>query len=113
MDLKGAADWIAWAGVVLPLAALAWSAVFYVRTKRREISHQEYSRFFEVMGHLGHQGGSIASKMAAAYELRRFPEYHEVILRLCEQASFEGPASEMLRKEMLLTADVLRKGMQI
>jgi len=107
MELKGATDWIAWGGIVLPFAALAWSAVFYVKTKRREILHQEYERFFEVMDHLGTAGGSIASKMAAAYELRKFPEYRDVIVRLCTQAIYEGPASEMLKNEMLLTAEAL------
>jgi hypothetical protein len=61
------------------------------------------------MDHLGQGGGSIASKMAAAYELRKYPQYSEVIIRLCEQAIFEGPAAEMLRQEMLLTAEIMRK----
>ena len=102
-------EWIAWAGIVIPLIALAWSAVFYVRAKRREVHHQEYQRFFEITDHLGQQGGSIASKMAAAYELRKYPEYKEVILNICEKAPVTGGAAKMLAEEMEATASFLSK----
>ncbi len=97
-------DWIAWAGIVLPLISLSWAACFYVLTRRREVHHQEYERFFSVMDHLGQGGGSIASKVAAAYELRKYPKYRDVIIRVCEVAKVEGPAAEMLRDELRLTA---------
>jgi len=108
MGLTTIQDWIAWAGVVLPLASLAWAACFYVLTRRREVQHQEFERFFKVMDHLGHENGSIASKMAAAYELRKYPQYRETIIRLCEGADIRGPAAQMLRDEMALTAEHMR-----
>ncbi|MBX9885322.1 MAG: hypothetical protein K2X68_10155 [Novosphingobium sp.] len=101
-------EWIAWAGVVIPLAALAWSAVVYAIAQRRAVMNAEYERFFQIMDHLGQNGGSIASKMAAAYELRKFPQYKEVIINLCEKADLEGPAAKMLRDELAETARVLR-----
>jgi hypothetical protein len=110
MGLSTAGEWIAWAGVVLPLAALAWSAVFYTLVRQREVHHQEYHRFFEIMDHLGQQGGSIASKMAAAYELRKYPEYRDVIINICEKAKVDGAAAQMLREEMLATAEFLKAG---
>jgi hypothetical protein len=66
MGLHSIQDWIAWAGVVVPLCALSWAAIFYTLTRRREVQHQEFERFFKVMDQLGHSNGSIASKMAAA-----------------------------------------------
>lgn len=69
----------------------------------------EYQRFFEITEHLGREGGSIASKMAAAYELRKYPEYRDVILNICEKTIIAGPAAEMLKAELLATADFLRK----
>ena len=108
MNLTTPGEWIAWAGVVLPLAALAWSAVFYTLARRREVAHQEYQRFFQIMDHLGQQGGSIASKMAATFELRKYPEYADVIINICEKADLKGPASDMLREEMLATAEFLK-----
>lgn len=108
LGLSTAAEWIAWAGVVIPLAALAWSAVSYTLAHRREVQHQEYQRFFQIMDHLGQSGGSIASKMAAAYELRKYPEYADVIINVCEKAKVDGGAADMLKDEMLATAIFLR-----
>ena len=59
------------------------------------------------MDHLGQSGDSIASKMAAAYELRKYPEYKDVITRMCRQTETVGSVSKMLKDEMLLTADFL------
>lgn len=109
MNLSTAGEWIAWGGVVVPLLALAWSAVAYSLAKRHEVRHQQYQRFFQIMDHLGQPGGSIASKMAAVYELRKYPEYAEVIINICEKAEIEGPASAMLRDEMAATADYMRR----
>jgi len=102
-------EWVAWAGIVIPLLGMGWAAIFYVVTRRREVHFQEFERVFKVMDHLGQSGGSIASKMAAAYELRKYPEYKDVIIRMCEQAEAQGPAAKMLKAEMLLTAEFLRK----
>ena len=109
MNLSTAGEWIAWAGVVVPLIALAWSAVTYSIAKRHEVKHQEYQRFFQIMDHLGHQDSSIASKMAAAFELRKYPQYAEVVVNICEKAEIEGTASEMLKDEMRATAEFMRR----
>ena len=102
-------DWIAYLGLALPLGVLAWSAAVYALAVRRQNSHARYERFFEVVEHLGQDGGSIAAKMAAAFELRKYPEYREVILRLCDKVGIEGPSAEMLREELQLTAEFLRR----
>jgi len=109
MNLSTAGEWIAWAGVVVPLIALAWSAATYSLAKRREVKHQEYQRFFQIADHLGQQGGSVASKMAAAFELRKYPQYAEVVVNICEKAEIEGPASKMLKEEMRATAEFMRR----
>jgi hypothetical protein len=108
MNLSSPGEWLAWAGVVVPLAALAWAAVFYTISHRREVSHQEYKRFFEVTNHLGDHGGSIASKMAAAFELRRYPQYKSVTINICERTEVKGPSAQMLIDELQATADFLR-----
>ena len=108
MELKTVGEWIAWAGIVIPLAALAWSAVFFTVARRRELQHQEYQRFFEITDHLGHEGGSIASKMAAAYELRKYPEYASVILNICEKSEIVGPSAKMLKDELAATAESIK-----
>lgn len=61
-------DWIAWAGLVLPLATLAWVALYFVLTRRNEIKHKRYEKFLELMNLVGARDASIAGKMAAVYE---------------------------------------------
>lgn len=102
-------NWMTWVAAIVPLWVIAWSAYHYVHTRRFDEQEKRYIRFFLVMDHLGKDGGSIASKMAAAYEMRKFPEYADVIIRLCEQASVQGASAEMLKTEMKLTADYMRK----
>ena len=97
-------DWIAWAGVVLPLATLAWAAVYFVLNWRGELKHKRYQKFFELMELVGKQDSSIAGKMAAVYEMRKYPEYSDVIIRLCIDAQIHGHAKELLEREFDLTA---------
>lgn len=104
-------EWIAWAGLALPLVALAWAALWYVSTRRREIRHQEFERFFFVMDKIGQEEGSIASKVAAVYELRKYPQYRDVIIRVCDnsQQHVVGASAQMLVDEMALTAEAMRR----
>lgn len=97
-------DWIAWAGLVLPLATLAWAALYFVLTWRNEIKHKRYEKFFELMNLVGARDASIAGKMAAVYEMQKYPEYREVIIRLCRDAKIDGEAKELLEREFDLTA---------
>lgn len=98
-------DWIAWAGLVLPLSALSWAAVFFVKTWRGEIMHKRYQKFFSLMDIIGGpEDVSIVGKMAAIYELKRYPEYREVILRLCRDLTIVGSGKDILERELDLTA---------
>lgn len=97
-------DWIAWAGLALPIATLAWAALYFVLTWRNEIKHKRYEKFFELMNLVGARDASIAGKMAAVYEMRKYPEYGEVIIRLCRDAKIDGEAKELLEREFDLTA---------
>ena len=103
-------EWIAWGGIVLPLGTLAWAAIWYVLVRRDEAKHQVFERFFSTMDRLGVQEGSIASKVAAAYELRKYPEYKDVIVRVCEksQQHIQGPSANMLIDELALTAAAMK-----
>lgn len=99
---------IAWLGLVVPFCALAWAAVQHVRNEKREQEHLEYKKFFEIMRELGSKDSTVPGNMAAVYELRRFPKYKEVIIRLCNDAPLEGSAVKLLAAEMELTAEYLR-----
>lgn len=56
----------------------------------------------------GVKDGNVAAKMAAFYEMRKYPEYAEVIIRLCEGASVAGTEGALLKEEMMKTAEYLR-----
>jgi hypothetical protein len=109
MTLDQMAQLAAIISVSVPLCALAWSAVAYVHLRQREMRRERYERFCAVMEHLGRQGGSVAAKMAAVYELRKFPEYAEVIVRLFDQVEVDGHSAPTLTSEMALTAGFLRR----
>ncbi|MCP5387667.1 MAG: hypothetical protein H6916_12765 [Novosphingobium sp.] len=106
MDLRSATDWLTWGALVLPLASLAWSAWQYVAIQKREEARQRFDNLFRVMEKIGEQGGSIAAKMAAVNELRKYPEYKDLIVRLCNDAAprVVGENASMLRREFELTA---------
>ena len=101
-------NWMTWVAAIVPLWAIAWAAYHYVSLRRVDEEDKKFNRFFVVMDHLGREG-SVASKMAAAFELRKFPEYAEVIIRMCEKVKVDGVSAQMLRDELNLTADFLSK----
>ncbi len=102
MKLDSAQDWIAWGGIVIPLLAMAWAAVMFVWAKREEIKIQEYQRLQEVMKVIG-EGSSLAPRIAAAYELRNFKPYRDVVVRFCEVAEFGGDFGHILNSELTKT----------
>ncbi len=107
MTVESLAAWVGIIVGVLSLAAIAWSAVQYVLLRRREVAHQEYQRFFEILDQVGKPGGSIASKMGAFYELRKYPDYKDVIVRICREVEVAGDSAGPLKAEMLATAKYL------
>jgi hypothetical protein len=97
-------EWVAWAGVVLPLMTLAGSAVGYIFLAQQKNAEEKFNRFFDLMEKIGAQDYSIAAKMAAISELRKFPEHKEVVIRLCQDAQVGGPQAFLLEREFDLTA---------
>ena len=104
MNLDSMTDWIAWAGIVTPLVVTAVSAFLYVRLELQKQKSTKYDHFYKLMDQIGMQGGSIASKMAAISELKKYPEYKDVIIRLCLNAGVGGVEAHLLEKEFELTA---------
>jgi len=97
-------DWVAWAGLALPLATLAWASVYFVVTWRSEIKHKRYEKFFSLMDRVGNPESSIVGKMAAIYEMRKYAEYKDVIIRFCQDIEITGDARHLLDRELDLTA---------
>ena len=97
-------EWVAWAGIVLPLFVFAFSAMSYVKIESDKAKNNRYEQFFHLMEQIGKKDYSIAAKMAAVYELRKFSEYKDVIVRLMITAKIGGSDAAMLEKEFDLTA---------
>ena len=104
-------DWVAWAGIVIPLSALTWSAWWYVSIQKRAEEQRRFDNLFLLMDEIGEPGGSIAAKAAAVYELRRYPAYSEVIGRFCREAIpyVSGDSAQFLQTELRLTAEHFEK----
>jgi hypothetical protein len=100
---------IAWFGVVAPLCALAWSSVLYVLTQRREQQFREFNKFHDLMKELGSPATSALGNLAVAYELRKFPQYREVIVRALTDIDVRGSRADLLKREFELTIQHLGK----
>ena len=83
---------------------LSGSAVRFVWLEVQKTNEAKYSRFFSLMEQIGRIDYSVAAKMAAVHELRRYADYKDVIVRLCESAPVEGPSGFLLKREFDLTA---------
>lgn len=117
MTVSGWEFWLAWAGLiaglVVPLCVLAWAAYRYTVDREEERKYRRFEQFYAVTDRVGEQGGSIVSKVAAVYELRRFPDYADVIVRLTESPDIRGSGRpvEMLSNEFKLTHDEMKRVM--
>jgi hypothetical protein len=112
MDLKTATDWLTWGALVLPLFVLAWSAWQYVQLQKQIERQRRFDNLFILMDKIGQTGGSLAAKAAAVYELRKYPEYGEMIARFCNEAVeyVGGDAAQILKTEFRLTAAYFENG---
>lgn len=103
--------WIA----LIPLATIAGSAVAYIVKLYQEAAERRRKHFFELMQYID-GSGTIATKVAAIYELRSFPEHRDFIIRFCETQrgnisparSTAGPAVEALIAEFDATRDFFK-----
>jgi len=98
---------IAWLGVVVPFCAIGWSAAVYVLNQRREQRFREFHKFHDLMRELGTAGTGVLGNVAVAYELRKFPQYKEVIVRALTEIEVRGARADLLKQEFALTIEFL------
>jgi sulfur carrier protein ThiS len=101
---------IAWLGVVVPFGAIAWSAVAYVLNQRREQRFREFQKFHDLMRELGTTGTTVLANVAVAFELRKFPQYKDVIVRALTEIEVRGARADLLKQEFALTIEYLENG---
>lgn len=101
-------DMIAWGLLVLPLIVLAWAAVWHVLMVAENNRHERYRRFHAIMEQLAKSDGPTADKMAAAYELRNYREYRDVIARIFIDGRVRDLKGDALQKQLKDTLDHIR-----
>jgi hypothetical protein len=101
--------WITLVGFAAPLVTLAGSAVAYVVKLYQEAREKKRNQFFELMKFID-STNPIATKVAAVYELRRFPEHREFIIRFCEnqRTNVTGAGAQILVAEMDHTREFMK-----
>ena len=101
---------VAWLGVVVPLFALAWSAYQWVGLQREQQRQKRFERFFQTIMRVHNAERALVSQMAAVFELRNYPEYRELVVRICERSSEFFPVQpEALRAEFEENLKALRQ----
>ena len=102
--------WVTLLGFAAPLIALAGSAVGYVVKIYQDAATRKRNEFFELMGFID-STLPIATKIAAVYRLREFPEHKDFIIRFCESQrnNITGGGGHFLIAEMDATAAFFRK----
>ncbi|MFN3953399.1 MAG: hypothetical protein ACK4LQ_03035 [Pararhodobacter sp.] len=95
-------------GIIIPLVTIAGSALAFVIKVFMDSRERRRNEFYELMKFLDEKG-SIAAKVAAVYEMRRFPEHRDFIIRFCtsQRQNIEGSAAQILGDEMKATADFM------
>lgn len=89
--------------------AIAWSAVQYVLTQKREQNYREFEKFHRIMAELGSPNTTVLGNMALTYELRKFPQYREVIIRALENIEVKGSRADLLEHEFALTIELMKR----
>ncbi len=96
---------IAFGLVVLPLIVIAWAAVVHVSMAMETHRYERYKRFHAIMEQLARSDGATADKMAAAYELRNYREFKDVIARIFADGKVRDLKAEALQKQLKDTLD--------
>ena len=107
---------IAFVGIVVPLAALAFSALHYLRIRSAELRQKRFENYHKLIHELveGCQGKKprLDSQIAIIYELRKYREYREVSIRILEglkQSWKNSQGVERILKEISISLSKLKK----
>lgn len=106
--LQTTQDMMAWGLLVLPLIVIAWSALWFASVQAERNRYERYKRFHAIMEQLARSDGATADKMAAAYELRNYREYKDIISKIFVDGRVRPDSGEALQKQLKDTLDHIR-----
>jgi hypothetical protein len=98
--LKTVQDMVAWGLLVLPLIVIAWAAMWFVLLEAERNRHERYKRFYAIMEQLSRSDSETASKMAAAYELRNYRDYKDVVEKIFVDGRIRQDTSKALDTQL-------------
>jgi hypothetical protein len=107
---------VAYAGVILTLGPLVVSAFVYLSQRHRELQYKKFELYHDLIRRLVEPDQPdarmrVSRQMAAAFELRNFPEYAEVSARilagLLEFWLPDKPEHRRLKEELGKTIEYL------
>ncbi len=98
--LESVQDKVALALVVLPLIVIAWAAVWFVLIAAERNRHERYKRFYAIMEQLSRSDSETAAKMAAAYELRNYREYADIVSKIFVDGRMRQDTRTALEKQL-------------
>lgn len=93
-------DMVAWGLLILPLIVIAWAATWFVLIQAERNRHERYKRFYSIMEQLSRSDSETASKMAAAYELRNYREYTDIVEKIFVDGRIRQDTSKALDAQL-------------
>ncbi len=93
-------DWIVWGLIVVPLVVIAWALTWRVLIEAERNRHERYKRFYAIMEQLSRSDSETASKMAAAYELRNYREYADIVSKIFVDGRIRHDTSNALQTQL-------------
>jgi len=95
--------------VVIPLLVLAWSAVQYVDINQSQLKQQRFENYHSLIERIsGGEDNSPSLAAAIVFELRNYPEYKEVSLRILRKIEKDWEGHPVIN-EVSLTIKYLEK----
>ena len=101
--LGTAADWIAWVALIVSVSVIAWAAFRYTGLEKSKNKQIRFENFYRTLERVHNKDQSLILQRAAIFELRNFPEYKKLIVRLCQDRQNLFPEVAMVQDEFQLT----------
>lgn len=97
--------------VVAPVITLCGTAFAYVLKLYLDREEKRQNDFFKLMQFIDSKELPIATKMTAVYQLRRFREHKDFVIRFAESQrnNITGPSAEILSQEIKLTEEFMKR----
>jgi hypothetical protein len=106
--LKTATDFVAWGLLVMPLMILASVSLVRLFREREKSRNERYLRFQSLLLTIANKDLDLGPKLAAAYELRHYPDYAPVLNKIFVDGRLRQEGSEHLVRQLKDTLKSMR-----